>query len=578
MATVDRLRAELHLRAELQRRRTELRSPEVVMRPAMLGAARLTRYSFSRMMLRRAAADGWRARLKVFDIDALGRGEAVYELDAGTRKFSFIAFTTTINEDQHTDRVIADAWEISAALFEGVPTTEDLAKLRSQVPLQEAGRFDPRVLVLTRGNRSVRFFQYLVDCLATGSQPEPGRVADAGYILRSTAFYANGKYGMRSFDGYPPGHELAVPYRAQFVAAWFFRELGYDLVEHCAGASGGADAAGFDEEWRRYFGLGNATGLGLVPYAFKHPAVLNAWASIRELALADVRALEATPPLLARLDDWVDRAHRHFATGTSDDCAPFLNAPALVCVLERIRSFIDTVRSDPGAFDTIYRWAETQDPETTELVVSLLIELHDGDDSVVDEMLTVTEHTDTDPAVTAGRLRTLITERFGWLNELNLDDTEADFYWWVISDNTEEPRRVPRPRLAPDGRDVGIDFATRIWRLRSALDGLPDDLSVADFLAEQPDHRMAVDRLVASDCLYGEPHDNPCAAHYLPLQLQRFQLAMYGMDNFKPKSTDWLRVTLFQGAPRLDDLGPAMSDSWALPPRPQGLPRPQGAS
>ena len=45
------------------------------------------------------------------------------------------------------------------------------------------------------------------------------------------------------------------------------------------------------------------------------------------------------------------------------------------------------------------------------------------------------------------------------------------------------------------------------------------------------------------------------ATSYLPLQIQRFQLAMYGMDEFKPKSTDWLRVTLFQGAPRLERAG-----------------------
>ena len=40
------------------------------------------------------------------------------------------------------------------------------------------------------------------------------------------------------------------------------------------------------------------------------------------------------------------------------------------------------------------------------------------------------------------------------------------------------------------------------------------------------------------------------------------------MDEFKPKSTDWLRVTLFQGAPRLADLGPDLNDDWALPERP----------
>ena len=108
--------------------------------------------------------------------------------------------------------------------------------------------------------RSVRFFDYLLDVLARGEQPDPDLVADAGYILRSTAFYANGKYGMRSFEGYPGGHPLRVPYRAQFVCAWMFRELGYHLVEHCARARGGDAAVHFDEHWRRYFGLGNASG------------------------------------------------------------------------------------------------------------------------------------------------------------------------------------------------------------------------------------------------------------------------------------------------------------------------------
>ncbi|MCQ3814866.1 MAG: hypothetical protein KTU85_10700 [Acidimicrobiia bacterium] len=561
--------ARTRLLAELERHNGALRSPDLVMRPNTLGAARLTRYSFSRMMLRRATQAAWRATRTAFNMDAQGRGEAIYELRTASQRFSFVAFTTTINEDQHTDRVIADAWEISAALFEGQPSEQDLSRLRAQVPLQEEGRFDARVLVLTRGNRSVRFFQYLVDCLAAGTQPEPTDVADAGYILRSTAFYANGKYGMRSFEGYPAGHELAVPYRAQFVAAWFFRELGYDLVEHCAQSKSGTSATVFDEQWRRYFGLGNATGLGLVPYAFKHPRVLHAWASVRELALAEVRALEATPALVDQLDSWVERAHQHFATGTTDNCEPFPNAATLVRALDEIRTVVNRVRTDREAFDTLYRWAETQNPETTELLVSLLIELHQGDDSLVDEMLTVEENAAIDLGSNVKQLRQIINERYGWLNEVDLDDDKADHFWWVISDNAEEPRRVPRPALEPNGRDVAIDFATRIWKLSATLETLPDELSVAELLAQHPSHRLAVSRLFATDTLYGEPQDNPCAADFLPLQLQRFQLAMYGMDNFKPKSTDWLRVTLFQGAPRIDDLGSAMTDDWVFPKRPR---------
>ena len=65
-----------------------------------------------------------------------------------------------------------------------------------------------------------------------------------------------------------------------------FRELGYDLAEHCARVKGADVAVTFGEDWRRYFGLGNATGLGLVPFAFKHPRVLHAWVALRELVVS----------------------------------------------------------------------------------------------------------------------------------------------------------------------------------------------------------------------------------------------------------------------------------------------------
>ena len=77
---------------------------------------------------------------------------------------------------------------------------------------------------------------------------------------------------------------------------------------------------------------------------------------------------------------------------------------------------------------------------------------------------------------------------------------------------------------------------------------------LGEVAAMRPEHLLAIERLFISDQPYGEPRDNACSDSYLPLQIQRLQLAQYGMDNFKPKSTDWLRVTLFQGAPRLGDL------------------------
>ena len=556
------------LQVELAARADRIRPASYVMRPDVLGAARLSRYSFSRTLLRRAVADGWTAGRAHQDLDAEGRGESVYFVDTGTQRFSFVASTTTIDESAHTDRVIADRWEVAGALVDGDVDGDLLARLRVEVAEQERGRLDPRVLSLTRGNRSVRFFGYLVDELAAGRQPDPARVGDAGYILRSTAFYANGKFGMRSFAGYPDDHPFRVPYRAQFVAAWMFRELGYDMVEHCARIKGGDLAVGFDEEWRRYFGLGNATGLGLVPYAFKHPRVLDAWVGIRELALADVRDRDLVSADGELLRSWIARARQHFASGSDDDCTPFLNSQALVPVLDDVAAIWDQVAAEARPYDALYCWAEQQGAETSELVVSLLLELHVGDDDLYDLFLLVDEQSSADPAMSVGEARALLDERFDWLADLDLGGPSADAFWWVVSDNTEEPRRARRSRLAPEGRDVAVDVAIRLWRFKHALSGWDAGESVVGVLVDHPEHRAAFERLVASDRRYGEPRDNTCALGYLPLQIQRFQLAQYGMDEFKPKSTDWLRVTLFQGAPRLAELGPDTADDWVLPARP----------
>lgn len=554
----------------------ELRSPNQVMRPEWMGAVRLTRYSFNRMLIRRAFADHWRIETLSVDLDAEGQGEVIMRVTIGESVFHFVALTVTIDESEHTDRVIAERWEITATLSEGELTDDLLSMLRTEVPLQEKGRLDHRVLVLTRGNRSVRFFQYLVDTLAAGNQPDPELVADAGYIMRSTAFYGNGKFGMRSFEGYEADHPLGAPYRAQMLCAWLFRELGYLVVEHCARVRGGDEAVPFNDEWSSYFGLGNATGLGLVPYAFRHPAIIAAWVRVRERALADVRAMPADASKQADLRWWIDRARRHFSTGTDDNCHPFLNGAALAPIVERIATQYETCCHDADGFDQLYRWAEADGPETAELVTSLLIELHDGVDTDVDEAYMVDEHAAVDPEMTVEELKDRLSA-YAWMSDVDVDGDEADWFWWLISDNTNEPRRAPRQRLDPTHRDVAIDVALRVRRLLAELEQWDGDATVGAVLAASPEHRMAVHRAMGYQP-YGEPHDNACARTYMPLMLQRFQLATYGMDNFKPKSTDWLRVTLYQGAPRVADLAAFVQDGgdlaeidrWALPPRPTG--------
>ena len=547
-----------------------LRPAEIVMKPASLGAVRMTRFSFSRSMIRRAFTNQWEIKLMVVDFDELGRGHIIYRILAEEKLFHFVAFTSTIDEALHTDRVIADVWDVTAALVEGEIDNDLLQFLRDEVPKQELSRLDPRVLVLTRGNRSVRFYDYLVERLADGKQPESKKLGDAGYIMRSTAFYGNGKFGMRSFLGFEDQHPLSAPYRAQFLAAWLFREVSYESVEHCAKAKN-PNAVSFNDEWSCFFGLGNATGLGLVPWAMKHPGELNSWIAIRELALSNVRFLKGSNQNKQILEEWFDKAYQYFSSLGGGDRWPWMGPDSLAKATLLIHDTFRSLSENDFPFNDLYLWAEKQDIEITELVISILLELDDTDDEVIDSLLMVGSQKKANFNTTVADLKKIIEENYLWLNELNLDETEAKHYWWVMSDNAEEPRRAERSVIDPAHREIPIDISLRINKLLGDLHKADERISAGEFLHSFPEHGIAIKRLLDNSGPYSEPRENVCDFKHLPLNLQRFQLAMYGMDNFSPQSTDWLRVTLFQGAPRVSEIGSKESDKWILPKQPGGL-------
>ena len=63
---------------------------------------------------------------------------------------------------------------------------------------------------------------------------------------------------------------------------------------------------------------------------------------------------------------------------------------------------------------------------------------------------------------------------------------------------------------------------------------------------------------------YAEIHDNLIAQTCLPIDMLRCKLSFFGASKFDPKSDRWTRITLCQGAPLADELGP-QADDWWLP-------------
>ncbi len=174
------------------------------------------------------------------------------------------------------------------------------------------------------------------------------------------------------------------------------------------------------------------------------------------------------------------------------------------------------------------------------------------------------------PAMRCEGLAALIDDSYDWVDAFDFTDPAQSTHFWFSSADNEEPRRGCRGVDAGEDVEHGIDIARAVRSLRADLASVAGATSVAELLLAHPWHRTTVARVQSvSRLAYGEVRANLLAGDFVPLHVQRLQLAVYGMENFNPQSTDWLRVTLLCGAPRIGDLATdTADDDWAFTPRP----------
>ena len=258
-----------------------LRPASVLMRLPRLGAAFPTRLSFARILLRGLAADKVKVSRSRWDIDAQGYGQAVYSLNYNGYDYSLVAVSNAIDDQERSDRVIATAWDTAFVLYDGLPTQDEIKRIAASAPHQEARRFTAKDLTLSRANKSARVFTHTVTALAAGRQPDTDLIAQIGYLMRTTAVYGNGKFGIADRGHFAMRPGLAGPFQVEMLTVWLIRAFTHDLVEHLAAAQRPETAVKLAPPLKRYLGVGNATGLGMAPFLVSHPALLNAWVCVR---------------------------------------------------------------------------------------------------------------------------------------------------------------------------------------------------------------------------------------------------------------------------------------------------------
>ena len=165
-------------------------------------------------------------------------------------------------------------------------------RLKKNTPLQEAGRQSPNELVLSRGNKSVRLFKNIVNCLSIGQQPNIEEINDVGYLLRTTAVYGSGKFGLSDFSRTRSATHFDQPFRAEMLAVYIIREFSVHLVEHIAYHKNPSQAVKLDTSIKRHIGIGNSTGLGMAPFIVKHPKLIHKWMSQFKKSLNEIKKIK----------------------------------------------------------------------------------------------------------------------------------------------------------------------------------------------------------------------------------------------------------------------------------------------
>ena len=547
------------------------RQASEVMKLARMGAFHQNRLSFMRVLLRRATTEKWIFERPLFDINSQGVGRAVYSADTGKKRYSLVAFANDLPPERRSDRVIATEWDARFALFDGIPTQSDLDRLEKNVPLQEAGRVTKKELSISRANRSVRLWDYVVDSLAAGDQPKVNLVENIGYLMRTTAVYGSGKFGAADRETLVQRPEFQGSFQVEMLTVYLIRTFVMDLVEHMAHAKAPQTAVKLKPTLRRKFGIGNSTGLGMAPFLIKHPMLLNNWIAAKEEALSRVRSVESVAPEdFQKFKSLLPRALQNINNWQSEHPIQKEKLAILKQDFEMISSKVASLDQNTSfLWEMLHCWAEKAlSLEGQELLISLMFEPYGYMIDDLSGCMSADEFKGfrINGSMTIGSLNQVLETIYDWALKIDWSSKSANARAWYVSEEKLEPRLGERFEEDIADYEQPLQPGRDAAALHTALKGWSGHEKIATFLLAHPEHRHTVRRCqIVSKFEYAEIRDNTIDAKMLPIDLLRAKLAFFGAGHFDPRSDRWVRINMFKGAPFPNEVHTDVADDWAYP-------------
>ncbi len=536
-----------------------LRDPKILMKLSKLGSFHQSKFSFLRSFLNEFK--DWEYRRDLFNLNQNGYGRAVYSFSKNKRTYSLICFANEINDEERSDRVIATKWDAAFTLHDGIPTDQDIDRLANEVPKQEVGRLSYKELTLSRANKSLRLFNYVVDCLSNGQQPDVNKLSKVGYLYRTTAVYGSGKFGLADRFRIKNRDEILGPFRLEMMLVYLVRQFTFDQVNHIAKNRNPSLAVQLDLNICRNLGIGNSTGLGMAPFIVNHPELLNNWILARETALKKIRQIEKVSN--KDFNIFKDCLIKSLKNVTSWHTESEFQNNKIKSLLDDLEKFIDflnknSLENKPFLFNEIYSWIEDNlDDECIEYIVSMMMEPYDKIVNPLLKNMSADEELNFNIPIdrTVEELRNIIEQNYSDILKIDFSKNQNNQNFWFISKNKEEPRLADRYKDHGSDLEQPLAIARDIKKLYEILFISKNSLTVGKFLMNHNEFRHVVRRAFITEKFpYAEIQDNTIGSNLMPIDMLRLKLSFFGALKFDPRSDKWLRICMFQGAPLPNEL------------------------
>ena len=522
-----------------------------------------------RILMRQLKDEKWNFKKVEFAINGKGVGHAVYSAIGPHNTYSLVAFAHELSDDKRSDRVIADAWDATFTLFDGVPTIQDIERLQKNVPFQEVGRISEKELCLSRANKSVRLWEHVISSLSNGSQPDVNQIDSVGYLMRTTAVYGSGKFGAIDRDFVLDRKEFAAPFQSELLSVFMIRWFVLDLVNFMAKVRNPEKFVPLQPDIAHRLGIGNSTGLGMAPFLLNHPILLNNWILARETALSRVRSIQqATGREIKLFLELFKRSCSLISLWRSDHELQIQKLKELGNDLELLTVHLTefTLKSQ-YPWDKLHNWSSKNlSIEGQELIVSLMMEPYGH---IIDDLsATMSDNTQSyekiDGLKTVGEIKAQLQDVYSWIFKIDWKRNDTKARAWYVSQEKLEPRLGERFSEPVEDYEQPLSPARDAYLLSLALNNSDEKMLMAKFLMKYPEHRHTIRRLqIISDNPYAEIQDNTISSELLPIDMLRCKLSFFGAIHFDPRSDRWVRICMFKGAPYPDQMSNSVSDYWS---------------